>query len=310
LGDWVREMTADPFKRKIPVQYLGESGITRTCILAINAVVNSGILPKKATVVTYVSDKTTNRQQEKHLFIFWDWQSMPIVVIHSGFASGYSGEGPRGFDLAICIIREKGIPIESVDVKETMFKAIDEGKIIFTDDPIWKDIKAESETHDYFIVPTGYEEALERGQLWRHQYLQGYKLPDSLSIAISNIDWFSDDIGRKLRLADNKTKSDIKEDWQNTGLLIRDAWIELAQRLCDEGYIRTPEIPKDKVIDKLKKLELDEEVISLAKASLDLSLKVQHDRKVTRELAIACVASAVFTMQPMILKYIKTWTFK
>jgi len=306
-------MNIDPSDR-LRVQYLGESGLTQHCLLAISAILNSGILPEKATIVTNIYDTKSHPRQEDHLFMFWNWQYMPVVVVPSGFASGYSGEGPHGFALAICMIREKGIPINGIYVNESVFNAIDKGKIVYADEQIFKDIKAKSELLSwpwYSWARDDYETALERGQLWRHQYLQSYELPDSLSIAISNVDWFSAEVGRKLRLAEDKIKSGIQaEDWQNSGLLIRDAWIELSQLLCDKENIDTSDIEKDKVIDKLRKLKLDKYILSLCKASFDLSLKVQHDRKVTEEMAIACVTSSVFAMQSMILKYIKPWTFK
>jgi len=301
-------MSNDPFKKRWLVQYLGESGLTQPCLQAISAILNSGILPEQATIVTYAADTSSNRVQQNHLFLFWNWGYAPLIVIPSGFASGYSGEGPSGFALAICMIREKGIPINGTAVKEPVFNAIDKGKIIYADDQIFKDIKAESETCHwpwYDWVPEDYEEALKRGRLWYHPYLQSYTPTNPVYLTIANVDLFNSDVGKKLRLAEDKIrKGEQAEDWQNAGLLIRDAWIELSQCLCDLEKIDTSDIEKDKVIDKLKKLKLDERILNLAKATFDLSFKVYHDRKITKEVAIACVRSSIFTIQSIVLKYL------
>lgn len=307
-------MSTDPFEIKRLVQYLGESGLTQPCLQAINAILNSGILPEQATIVTRiiekprVYDRRTNRSQEEHLFLLWNWGYIPLIVIPSGFGSGYSGEGPSGFALAICLIREKSIPIDGINVDKTIFDAIDKGEIAYVDDQIFKDIKSQSETYDwpwYDWVPENYERALERGQLWYHSYLKSYTPTNPVYLTIANVDLFNSDVGKKLRLAEDKIrKGGQTEDWQNAGLLIRDAWIELSQLLCDLEKIDTSDIEQDKVIDKLKKLKLDEKLLSLAKAAFELSFKVHHDRKITQEVAIACVRSSIFTMQSIIFKYI------
>jgi hypothetical protein len=301
-------MIGDPFERRLLVQYLGESGLTQPCLQAISAILNSGILPERATIVTRIYKGTSPRLQQKHLFLFWNWGYIPLTVIPCGFASGYSGEGPRGFALAICLIREKNIPIDGVLVEKPIFDAIDKGKLKYVDDQIFKDIKSAAETYNWpwgDWVPEKYEEALERGRLWYHSYLQRYTPTNPVYMAIANVHLFNPDVGKKVRLAEDKIrKGGQTEDWQNAGLLIRDAWIELSQYLCDFKQIDTSDIEKDKVIDKLRKLKLDDEIFNLAKASFDLSLKVHHDRKITKEVAIACVRSSIFTMQSIVYKYI------
>ena len=122
---------------------------------------------------------------------------------------------------------------------------------------------------------------------------------------------FDPDIGKKLRLAEEKIRNGIQtEDWQNVGLLIRDSWIELSQHLCDLEKVDTSDIEKDKVSDKLRKLKLDEKIFSLAKSSFELSFKVHHDRKITKEVAIACVRFSIFIMQSIVFQYIDQKGFK
>ncbi len=287
------------------VQYFGKSGYTEPCLQAVNAILNSGILPKTVTIVS--EHRVTRQARQDHLFIFWDWGYIPVVIVPSGFSSGYPGEGPKGYALAICMIREKQIPIDWITVNSRDFNSLDKGLIQYEDDPLIMDIKAKTEGLTwpwYEWVPENLEEALERGQLWRHAYLQSYQA-DPITIAISNIDLISPDTGNKLRLARGKVFNGIQtEEWQHAGQLVQDAWIELSQRLCDLNNIDTSDIEKDKVVPRLQKLELEEKVFNLAKASFDLNNMVRHDREITQEVAISCVVSSIFSMQSFILKYI------
>jgi hypothetical protein len=103
------------------VQYLGVSGDPLTCLLAIDAIVNSPVLPDSATVVTC---------SNKHLFLFWGWLKALLTVVHSGFASKYQGAGPTVFSLALCIIRDREIPCtRELQVDKETFLAIDMGHV-------------------------------------------------------------------------------------------------------------------------------------------------------------------------------------
>ncbi len=68
------------------VQYLGASGYTRLCLIAIDAILNSGWLPKKAIIVS--KRPYGNNPTQDHLFLFVDWAHFPITVVPSGFARG------------------------------------------------------------------------------------------------------------------------------------------------------------------------------------------------------------------------------
>ena len=284
------------------VQYFGDSGYTQPCILAISAILNSGILPERATIVTHVYDRKSDRLQEEHLFIFWNWQYMPIVVIPSGFASGYGGEGPKGFALAICMIREKEIPLDGVSVEEPVFEAIDKNKIVYVDDQVFKEIKAKSETLTwlwYDWVPEDMEEILERGQLHTHRYLQNYKR-DLIPVLIGYIDSFNPEVGRKLRLAFKIINNSAEtEDLQSAMIFIRDSWIEFSKKLCTDLDIDLSGIlDKDSVIEMLTKAKVhkyDEKLFNLAKASFNLSMK-HHKRNIDLKTAIACVISTIVSM--------------
>lgn len=105
------------------VQYLGIPGGSDECLLAVDTIVNSEFRPRRGTVVSWVKDRA-NRLQE-HLFMFWDWNDVPLTVVHSGFTSGYSGQGPRCFSQALCMILDRAIPANMVTVNEVEFNAIE-----------------------------------------------------------------------------------------------------------------------------------------------------------------------------------------
>jgi hypothetical protein len=294
-------------KEEKQVQYLGESGKTNQCFIALSAILNSGCLPKSVTVVTFTVIKG-KQLIEHHLFIFWDWGRYPVTIVPSAFTSGYEGAGPEAFSLALCMISSKKIPMFEYYTRDgNEFADLDEGKIQNPNNHIYQEMKK----HDGWSnclrdawVNKKHKNMLERGQIWRAYYWYTEQKCDSITEAISNIDLFNSGVGKKLRLANDKIKNGIQtEDWQETGVLIRDSWIELSQKLCEFNKIDTSSIEKDKVMDKLRKLNLNEKILSLAKSCFDLSSKVHHDRNITQEVAMACVESSIFTMQSLTSKY-------
>ena len=85
-------------------------------------------------------------------------------------------------------------------------------------------------------------------------------------------------------------------------MLIRDAWIELSQWLCQVKNIDTSDISSDAVIERLKKLNIDktdERLFNLARASFNLYVK-HHKRDIELDTAIACVVSTVVSMKTVI----------
>lgn len=105
--------------------------------------------------------------------------------------------------------------------------------------------------------------------------------------------------GQKLKLALTKIEQKDTEEWQSAAMIMRDAWIILAQHLCKIYKIDTSAIPKDKVVDRLKILIDDDKVINIAKSSFNLCFK-HHDREIDKGTAISCVISGIVSMQTVI----------
>ena len=109
------------------VQYMGIPGISYQCLLAVDTIVNSQNLPRKASVVSWMRDR--QNWHGEHLFLFWDWNDVPLTVVHSGFTSGYPGEGPRSFSEALCMIYDRDIHTNLIHVNESDFSAIEERRL-------------------------------------------------------------------------------------------------------------------------------------------------------------------------------------
>jgi hypothetical protein len=125
---------------------------------------------------------------------------------------------------------------------------------------------------------------------------------DWITVSISKIETHCPLVARKLKLALNKLESEDVEEWQNATVLIRDAWIQLTQWLCEVNGIDTSDISRDAVVDRLKKLKIDktdERLFNLARASFNLYGK-HHKRDIDLDTAVACVVSTIVSMKTVI----------
>ena len=109
------------------VQYMGMPGISAPCLWAVDAIVSSEHPPRKASVVTWTKDR--HNSQREHLFLFWDWNWVPLTVVHSGFASGYPGEGSRSFSIALSMIMDRAIPTNDIFLGRSEFYAIENRRL-------------------------------------------------------------------------------------------------------------------------------------------------------------------------------------
>lgn len=106
----------------------------------------------------------------------------------------------------------------------------------------------------------------------------------------------------KLKLALFKLDLESAEEWQNSAMLIRDAWIELSKWLCQVNSIDTSDISPDAVVDRLRKLKLDksdEKLFNLARASFNLYSK-HHSRDIEHDISVACVISTIVSIKAVI----------
>lgn len=282
------------------VQYLGEAGYPHDCLLAVGAILESGSLPEEATVVSHGSGGMA--QQYEYLFLFWGWGHFPVTVVPNGFATGYAGEAPKAFSLALCMIRDKKIPIKEFEASASLFRALNE--FAAHDIALLQKLKGQSETVPFPYpgwVLDEHEALLQKKQLWKAYYWREPNA-DWMNLAIATIDDFHPSVGRKLRLAVEQIATDAEsERHQQIGIVVRDAWIEFVQKLraaCEDTDWSG--IGTNDVKGMLTKLKLGDEPTSIAKGSYNLALKIQHDRNVTRNLVKSCIVTAVAAMEVLL----------
>ena len=147
-----------------------------------------------------------------------------------------------------------------------------------------------------------FEKNVDKCRLPKQPEEKSKRKTDWTNETISRIETHCPLVARKLRLALLKLDAQDAEEWQNATMLIRDAWIELSQWLCQVKDIDTSDISSDSVIDRLKKLNLDkidERLFNLARASFSLYGK-HHKRDIELDTAVACVISTIASMKTVI----------
>ena len=104
------------------IEYYGTEGITARCLTALTMVIQAG-----GDVISrafLLSDVDSSSKCGKHCLLLWPESSDPIVI-KSGFASGYPGEGPRGLSSALQILIRHNIEIKEYAVDASFIQRAD-----------------------------------------------------------------------------------------------------------------------------------------------------------------------------------------
>jgi hypothetical protein len=285
----------------MPDLYLfGVSGITRPCLIALDMVLSGPLAPQQATIVT-----TNNRD---HLFILWDcgqpaeWPFQGFII-PTGFASGYGGEGARGFSLALCMLQEHGIPLSHINVDRTLFTEIDSGNI---SDELQVRIREASVPLDMPVpnwVFAQHWELAQSHRLWRVQYWRGLGIEWSLDA--DTVNDFSWNTGDKLYWSSIEIgKNTSPMSCQRSALHLRDAWYEFNKEIRRLNPQLAKESGKDHVdatVDALvSDAGLDSAVGTQAKKSLSKAKSLQHDRGANVEETSSLFTNTVAAMAGII----------
>ena len=272
---------------------LGESGYTRPCLVALDMVLSGPLDPEQATVLT--------KDGNEHLIVLWECGEWPFegIIIPTGFASGYSGEGARGFSLALCMLHEQKIPLDHLEVRPAIFDSIDGGRFPET----WQERIRDSASACKMPIPgwifvnhwelTG-NHGLWRVQRWRGTGTMWTKFAEA-------VDDFSSVVGNKLYQACVLVKRSAQpEIYQQVGLLLRDGWIEFSHGI----RAKVGELPgqpgKNDVKAVVRALHLDEFVTKKAERAYNSTNALQHDRKANPDKARACFTDSVMAMAKII----------
>lgn len=87
-----------------------------------------------------------------------------IVFIKSGLTSGYSGEGPKGTSLIICLAEEAGITIKELDATPSLFKRINSSRATVKDVEFIKKNGTENFDYDRLCLPNVDNEYVKRAK--------------------------------------------------------------------------------------------------------------------------------------------------
>ena len=274
---------------------MGVSGVTQPCLIALESVLSGPAPVQKATVLT--------KNKNDHLIVLWQLLDWPFtgIIIKSGFGSGYSGEGGRGFSLALCMIHEQQIPIEHLEVKPTVFDHIDSGEFPSK----WHRPVCESAIRIEMPIPAWifaghWELTLER-RLWRAQSWQRWNSLIRGPYPGGYVDRFSWDVGDRLyRASKNLKPNPPPESCQQVGLMLRDAWIEFSRVVRTDIQDARKRIGKDDVKRVLDALSLPEGLATKSKKAHGAANALQHDRSAKPEAAQRCFNDTTEAMAEII----------
>ena len=150
------------------VQYMGQAGMPRPSLLAVDAIVNSRNFPRKASVVTHVTDRLN--WQREHLFLFWDWNETDLTVVHSGFASGYGGAGPRSYSEALCMLFDRKITTNEIYVNEPDFEAIEHRRLTIKLIEVLRNADAHSIEEPWQAIWERHQYEIENQTFWETRH--------------------------------------------------------------------------------------------------------------------------------------------
>jgi len=101
------------------IHFVGNDGLTESCINAILRYLQFGDHILKALILT---------SEQDHALILYI-EDDEIVAVRTGFTSGYPGEGPRGLAFVLSLLEKLEITIEEYDVKRNILEKINSGHL-------------------------------------------------------------------------------------------------------------------------------------------------------------------------------------
>lgn len=124
------------------IQYVGLPGISQSCLDAVRRFVQYGDHIERATILTSVG--------RMHCLLLV-LQPGELVAVKSGFASGYSGEGPRTFSEALSLLASYDVDIEECEVDDAVIARLDASSLTDMDLQAIESAKVirPSRVHDY-----------------------------------------------------------------------------------------------------------------------------------------------------------------
>jgi hypothetical protein len=132
-------------ERLAQIEYHGIPGVTRDCLDAVLRLIQYG---DATTHVQILSSRGTSVSDHCLLLTY---NVGDIIAIKSGFASGYLGEGPRGFSYDLSLLEAHGAEIDEYDVSAELIERCDNSALVQSDLDFLKSARPRRPTrwHDY-----------------------------------------------------------------------------------------------------------------------------------------------------------------
>lgn len=111
------------------LEYHGSSGITQHCLDAIARLIQFGDRIEKASLLSGPADQYNCRTHAFILTINYG----ELVVIGSGFSSGYGGEGPKGLSKALQLLIRHETDIDEHEINQKVLERLEHRCLLISD---------------------------------------------------------------------------------------------------------------------------------------------------------------------------------
>lgn len=144
------------YQQYAALQYIGDAGITATCVSAVVRLLQFEVQITKASFLT---------SEDRHAFIL-EVERCEKIVIKAGFTSGYRGEGPRGLATVLALLDEYEVDIYEYNVSHDIIERINASCLEKSDVKYLENLNSVSPQrwHDYIYnerLATGWDALLQ-----------------------------------------------------------------------------------------------------------------------------------------------------
>lgn len=181
------------------IEYVGNFGITQTCIDGLMRYLQFDAPIKEAKVITC---------GQQHGFIIFTEERLSTIVIRGGFSSGYPGEGSGGFAYALSILEDFNVDTDEFEVNGRFFTRLNRGQLTYKDLEALDAIRPVRPTRIYDYI---YAHSRDRSRVERHMPIpMPLRLIDT-SIRDLAIDFWTDP-GERILTAFRRLEDAIRKE--------------------------------------------------------------------------------------------------
>ena len=138
------------------LQFVGLAGITQSCIDAVLRYLQYGDVISRVSIIT---------SEQDHALIL-HMEDDGVVVIKSGFSSGYGGEGPHGFAYVLSLLHTYNIDIKEYLVNESIIEKIDASRLTYSELQKIEESRPARPSHWYHYIYVFKDKYESKVKLW------------------------------------------------------------------------------------------------------------------------------------------------